>query len=429
MNSRLPLVAIRYNPTWSESSVLAVLTSRLQFFLAAHLSLLTFAPAFGQTPGEGLDDFDRCVAGLSGRARNEGVDSDVVARATASLAPVERVIELDRSQPEFVQTFADYLAARVTEDRVRQGKELLVRHRAFLDRLLDQYGVPPRYLVAFWGLETNYGSYLGKVPTLDAIATLACDERRSEFFAGEFVSALKLIEREELPLDQLQGSWAGAVGHTQFMPSSYLRYAVDGDDDGQINLWDSERDALASGANLLRSVGWQPGLRWGRRVALPEGFPYELSGLSAPRELKEWIKLGVTQEDGRPLPGADVSASVLVPSGHRGPAFLVYDNFRVIMRWNQSQLYALSVGLLADRLAGAPPLVVAEEGAEPLRRADIEVAQHALNRLGFEAGAPDGVVGARTRSALRAFQLQEGLPADGFLDKDTLSALNATRAP
>lgn len=373
--------------------------------------------------------FDSCVEELGDRARDAGVTAALVGRVIPELAPVQRVLELDRSQPEFVQTFGAYVEARVSEARVQRGRELLASHAEFLDGLLHRYGVPPRYLVAFWGLETNYGGYLGNVSTLDALATLACDRRRGEFFAGEFVDALQLVEREALPLERLRGSWAGAVGHTQFMPSSYLRYAVDGDGDGRIDLWQSERDALASGANFLRSLGWEPGLRWGREVALPPGFPYELAAPGSGRSLDAWSELGVTRSDGAALPALALEASLLLPAGHRGPAFLVYDNFRVVMRWNQSQSYALAVGLLADRLAGAPPLALPAALSEPLRKEAVANAQRALNALGHEAGTPDGVIGSRTRSALRAFQLEQGLPADGYPDPVTLEALAATAIP
>ena len=264
------------------------------------LTLLALAlPVAGPAAASAFRD---CVSGLGERARAAGVDGDLVARVLPTLSPLERVIALDRNQAEFVQTFPAYLEKRVTASRVEKGRELLERHGPFLEGLLRRYGVPPRYLVAFWGLETNYGSYLGQVPTLDSLATLACDERRSEFFAGEFVDALQLVQREALPVEQLVGSWAGAVGHTQFMPSSYLRYAVDGDGDGRIDLWQSERDALASGANFLRSLGWEPGLRWGREVRLPEGFAYEAAGLGKARKLAAWAGAGVSRADGAPLP-------------------------------------------------------------------------------------------------------------------------------
>ncbi len=398
------------------------MTRPLSLVLLLAATLLPAGPA-------GATAFRDCVEGLGERAAAAGVDRDLIARVLPSLSPLERVIALDRSQPEFVQTFPAYLEARVTASRVDKGRALLERHGAFLESLLARYGVPPRYLVAFWGLETNYGGYLGKVPTLDSLATLACDERRSEFFAGEFVNALQLVEREQLPVEQLVGSWAGAVGHTQFMPSSYLRYAVDGDGDGRIDLWQSEQDALASGANFLRSLGWKPGMRWGRQVGLPAGFAYEQAGLGKAQSLRAWAAAGVTRADGAPLPALDLEAALLLPAGHRGPAFLVYDNFRVVMRWNASQSYALAVGLLADQLAGAPPLRLPPGLAEPLRKADIVGAQEALNALGLDAGTADGIIGSRTRAALRAFQLDAGLPADGYPDPDTLEALERHALP
>lgn len=380
-------------------------------------------------PGLALADegFESCAAGLGERALAAGVNASLVDSALASLTPLERVIALDRKQPEFVQTFGDYIGKRVTEARVERGLALIAQHRDFLDDLLARYGVPPRYLIAFWGLETNYGSYLGSVPTLNALATLACDTRRSEFFRGEFVDALLLAQRETLPIASFRGSWAGAVGHTQFMPSSYLRYAVDGDGDGTIDLWRSERDALASGANFLRSLGWTPGLRWGRRVSLIDDFPYELAELGEQRSLREWSDSGVRLEDGRPLPLAEVSAALLLPSGHTGPAFLVYDNFDTVMRWNQSQSYALSVGLLADRLAGAPGPVLPKAATTPIRRDDVAQAQRDLNALGYEAGEADGLVGRKTRAALRQFQLTVDLPADGYPDAATREALSAAQ--
>lgn len=388
---------------------------------SVYVSCLLFTLPVLSVQGE---DFASCTAGLGDRARRAGVDSALVERVLPGLAEVRRVIALDRKQAEFVQTLGEYIAVRVTDTRVERGRALLASHQEFLGDLLERYGVPPRYLIAFWGLETNYGGYMGSVSTLDALATLACDPRRSEFFAGEFVNALQLVQRESLPLERLRGSWAGAVGQTQFMPSSYLRYAVDGDGDGQADLWASERDALASGANFLRSRGWVPGQRWGRRVTLPAAFPYESAGLDQTRSLRDWVSLGVRRVDGGALPALDLEASLLLPAGYRGPAFIVYENFRIIMRWNQSQSYGLSVGLLADRIAGAGPMSLPAALSGSLRKADIASAQSALSALGHDAGEADGVLGSRTRAALRAFQLQRGLPADGYPDQTTLEALN-----
>ncbi|MEE4661400.1 MAG: lytic murein transglycosylase, partial [Halieaceae bacterium] len=236
-------------------------------------------------------DFGSCLLELQGKARERGLGSRVTEEIIPALTEQRRVVELDRQQPEFVQTFERYLSARVTADRVSRGRQLYRENREFLDRLTARYGIPGQYLVAFWGLETNFGSYLGKVPTLDALATLACDTRRSAFFTDELLTALTLVERDGLEPARMRGSWAGAMGHTQFMPSTYARAAVDGDGDTRIDLWESPRDALASGARFLQQLGWQPGLRWGREVALPEPFDYALAGLKARRPLADWAAL------------------------------------------------------------------------------------------------------------------------------------------
>jgi len=370
--------------------------------------------------------FTACISKLQARARAENLPGWIVDQVLPGLTQQPRVIELDRRQPEFARTFANYLNARVTPARIEQGRRLLDEYAPFLHELTVRYGVPGRYLIAFWGLETNFGGYIGRMRTLDSLATLACDQRRSEFFTGELMTALALMQRESLTPDQMRGSWAGAVGHTQFMPSAYSRYAVDGDGDGRINLWNSERDALASSANLLAQLGWQRGERWGREVLLPAGFPYEQSGLTNRRPMNDWKRLGVRLISKASLPDVDIDAAVILPAGHTGPSFLVYPNFDIIMRWNRSEFYALSVGLLADRIIGAVSLAhppSADEAA--LDRHTIEQIQQRLNALGFDAGKPDGIIGPATRSALRAFQKSQGMIADGYPDSATLRALTA----
>jgi len=299
-----------------------------------------------------------------------------------------------------------------------------VRYDDLLARLTREYGVPGRYLVAFWGLETNFGAYLGNMPTLDSLATLACDPRRADYFSGQFLMALELLERESLTPQHMRGSWAGAMGHTQFMPAAYLEHAVDGDSDGRIDLWASEADALASAARYLHSLGWNPGERWGREVRLPADFPWQESGADTRKPLAEWRALGVRHAGGGALPVAELDAALLLPMGHRGPAFLVYPNFDAIMQWNRSQSYALSVGYLADRLVGGGELVAAlPENEHMPSRARLRGMQERLAALGFGPGEPDGILGPATRGALRAFQQRAGLPADGYPDDNTLDAL------
>ena len=389
-------------------------------FLALGLWLYGGPSAHGQTPSP---DFQQCLAGLQDQARRQGRSKETVDVLIPELVQQDRVLELDRQQPEFMQTFGRYLSIRVTDTRIVVGREKLAANRALLESLQQRYGVPAAVLVAFWGLETNYGAYLGATPSLEALATLACDPRRSEFFSTEFLTALKLLEQEELDPFSMRGSWAGAMGHTQVMPSTWDRYAVDGDGDGRLDLWASEADALASGANFLSQLGWVAGLRWGREVLLPAEFDYALAGDGTRRPLEAWDGLGIRQANGEPLPRAKVEAKLVVPAGAEGPAFLVYRNFDVIMGWNRSESYALSVGLLADRIAGRPGLVQAPPNDEALRVEDVERLQRALADRGFDPGPADGIWGPATRRALTEFEASVGRVADGYPDPDTLGVL------
>lgn len=375
------------------------------------------------------DAFRACVVALTEEARAAGISESVIEEVLGDVEPVERVIELDRQQPEFTQTFAGYYNRRVTTERVQRGRAMLAEHRDLLEDIQRRTGVPPHYLVAFWGLETNFGSYFGNIPVPASLTTLACDERRGRFFASELMAALRIVDAGDIPPDDMVGSWAGAMGHVQFMPSVFLRYAVDADGDGRRDLWGSVPDAMASAANFLRGIGWQPGLRWGREVRLPDGFDYALAGRDQRRPLSDWVDLGVTDAFGRSLPRLDLRAALLVPSGHDGPAFLAYDNFDVIMRWNRSEFYALSVGRLADEIAGASPLRQPPP-ADSLRiaREDVKRLQRDLASLGFDAGEPDGIFGPASRSALSRFQRQHGMVADGHLDGEALEAVRSAAA-
>ena len=368
--------------------------------------------------------FSACLVDLGRTAEAEGVAPAVVGESLAQVRFRPRIIELDRSQPEFTTPFADYLGRRVTDARVEQGRQLLARHRDLLERIYRDYGVPPRYLVAFWGMETNYGGYFGETPVLDALATLACDGRRGEYFTRQLVAALRIIEEGSAEPDRMTGSWAGAMGHVQFMPTAFLDHAVDYDGDGRRDLWGSVPDAMASAANFLSALGWQGGWRWGREVLLPPEFDFARAGVDQPRSQAQWRGLGLRTAYGRPLPDADVEATLRLPAGHRGPAFLVYDNFDVIMGWNRSEFYALAVGHLADRLAGAGPLVRPPPADAPrLSRDQVIRLQQRLQAYGFDSGPADGIPGPRTRAALRRFQEARGLVADGFASREVLSAL------
>jgi membrane-bound lytic murein transglycosylase B len=291
----------------------------------------------------------------------------------------------------------------------------LAEHRALLDTIQARYGVPPDILVAFWGLETNYGAYLGDFPIPAALATLAFDPRRSDFFRKELLQALALIEAGEVAAADMKGSWAGAMGQVQFMPSTYRRYAVDGDGDGRRNLWVSIPDALASAAHYLHELGWQAGETWGREVRLPPGFDHESASSPVKKTVKAWSDLGVTRADGSPLPDSDMRGSIVLPQGHAGPAFLVYRNFGSIMTWNRSLKYALAVGLLADRLQGLPGVQGGRDADNrPLSLDQVKEIQIRLAAEGLDVGEIDGIPGRKTRLAIRDWQKKAGEPVDGF---------------
>ncbi len=372
----------------------------------------------------GAENFRTCIDGIGKQAIQEGVDRTVTERVLGQVEYLERVIELDRQQPEFTTPFADYLGRRVTDRRIQQGRALLSEHRALLNRVQAATGIPPAYLLAFWGLETNYGSYFGRMSVPSALATLACDPRRSEYFTGELIAALRIVEEGAIPLERMEGSWAGAMGHVQFMPSVFLRHAVDGDGDGRRDLWNSIPDAMMSAGHFLKDLGWDPGYRWGREVLLPPGFDYGLAGRTARQPLHDWREAGVTDVSGRPVASLDIEAALLLPSGHQGPAFLVYDNFESILGWNRSEFFALSVGHLADRISGAPPLRTPPPADAPrLSRDQVMQLQTTLNALGFDSGEADGILGPATRNGIRAYQQETGMIPDGFPSRTLLGRL------
>ncbi|MFB2683955.1 lytic murein transglycosylase [Shewanella mangrovisoli] len=367
--------------------------------------------------------FPTCVANLQERAHTEGLSEATIQDTVASLQFVPKVIELDQAQPEFSQTFNNYFTKRATDWRVNEGRRLLQKHRALLDKLAQEYGVPPQYILSFWGLETNYGSYKGKMFVLDSLATLACEPRRSGYFTTELMQALKLKEKYGFDKSTMVGSWAGAMGHTQFMPSAYAKYAIDGDGDGKADLWNSTEDALTSAANFLQHLGWQRNERWGREVVLPRNFSYENLGAKQAQPLSQWAAQSVVQSNGLPLPAIDMKASLYLPSGHTGPAFLGYENFNVIMRWNRSEFYAITVGHLADRINGGEPLKVAPPEQPRLSREQIKQLQTKLNESGFDVGKPDGVLGRNSSAGIQAFQRSKNMIADGFPSPEVFSAL------
>lgn len=397
----------------------AILLSLAQLTVVSHVQATDAEPTPPATP----ENFTQCISSLQERALAAGVQQSTVTEVLGSSEFVSKVIVYDRRQPEFVQTFSNYFGKRVNDWRINRGRELYQKHQALLKELTAKYGVPAHYLVSFWGLETNFGNYKGKMPIIDSLVTLACDPRRSEFFSKELVLALQLMDREGIGEDTMVGSWAGAMGHTQFMPSAYMKYAIDGDNDGKADLWNSIPDALTSAANFLQNLGWTTGFRWGREVALPTNFNYQLTGRDQPQPLSFWTAQGLTKVDGSSLGKSDIEAALLVPAGHQGPAFLVYKNFDVIMKWNRSEFYATAVGHLADRIAGAGKLSKPLPDLPTYTRANIATLQEKLNELGFDVGKPDGIMGPATRKGIRDFQASQNMIADGFPNNQVWQAL------
>ncbi len=369
-------------------------------------------------------EFSACQARFENQARQKGISEDVIAQAINGLSISQRVLELDRKQPEFTSSFASYLNKRVTDARVAQGRALLQQHHKLLNKVSKDYGVPPSYLVSFWGMETNFGSYLGKMSILDSLATLGCDKRRSQFFTTELMNALTLLDEGVVGVEGFRGSWAGAMGNMQFMPSAYLKHAVDYDGDGKRDLWNSLDDAMGSAGNFLKNLGWQKGERWGREVRLGKNFDYLSANLKNRKPLSEWAALGVKQANGLPLPDADMEAAILVPSGHNGPAFLVYQNFDVIMRWNRSESYAIAVGYFANRIAGMGKLLQSPVEAPRLNRQQVMQLQEQLKAGGYLEDDPDGILGPNTRLGISRFQAAKGMIADGFPDEEVLTQLS-----
>ncbi len=378
--------------------------------------------------------FQKWLKDTRREAAAKGISERTLERAFADVKLIPRVIELDRKQPEFTQTFWRYMDGAVSDARVRDGVARLKENRALLDNLEAKYGVPGRFLVAFWGLETNYGRNLGGYPVIAALATLAFEGRRATFFKTEFFDALLILDKGHTTPDKMVGSWAGAMGQTQFMPSTFLKHAVDETSDGRIDVWGQTSDALGSGAHYLQNLGWNPKQTWGREVRLPPKFDFTLASLDGGakdtlKSLKEWSALGIKRADGTALPTQDVQAALIIPAGAKGPAFLVYDNFRAILKWNRSIFYAVAIGHLSDRIAGGPGLIGERINDAPLSRDQVMALQSALQKLGELKSEPDGVFGSGTRQALQIYQRKCGFAADGYPSPDVVRILVADSTP
>ena len=360
---------------------------------------------------------------LRAEAFSLGISEETLLAIDDLEAPLERVLELDDAQPEFMQTFTRYLSLRITPLQINRGQALLRQYAVLLEEVRQSYGVQPHYLVSFWAIESNYGRATGGFSVLQALATLAFDPRRADFFRTELLTALKIIDDGHIAVDNMSGSWAGAMGQLQFLPSVFARYGIDGDNDGKIDIWNSLPDIFHSAANFLYQSGWRGDERWGREVLLPSNFDFSLTGTRTRKPLQEWNELGIIQMNGSPIPVANMQASVILPAGAGGPAFLTYANFRATMVYNPSTFYALTVGHLADRYTGGAAIQRMPENEQAMSVADVQALQELLNAAGFDSGEPDGRVGSRTRAAVRAYQQNKELPMDGYASLKLLEAL------
>ena len=390
-------------------------------------NLPTAAPqaAAQTTVEEPLASFADWRRALRSEAIAAGIDAALFDRVFAGVTPDPAVLKADSSQPEFTRPVWEYLDGAVSSSRIGRGRVLLAQHSLVLQRIEQQYGVEAPILVAIWGLESNFGNNIGSHSVIRSLATLAYDGRRQGFWRVQLLAALQILQNGDITSDRMIGSWAGAMGQTQFMPTTYNQHAVDFDGDGKRDLWGSSTDALASAAHYLQASGWQRGQPWGFEVSLPSGFDYSLADPEQRRSLAEWAELGV-----RPLAptgaAANARASLQLPAGHRGPAFLLLDNFRSILKYNNSTSYALAIGLLADNLL-RPSEVKGQwpRGERQLGRSERIELQELLAQKGFDPGPADGIIGANTRKAIRALQLQLNWPADGYPNTELLQQLRA----
>ena len=369
--------------------------------------------------------FERWVSNFRTSARAAGIDEATLNVAFANVRYLPRVVELDRAQPEFTRTVWSYLDSAVSAERVALGQDRWLQYRAQIDTAVACYGVASEILVAIWGVESNYGSNFGSIPTIDALATLGFEGRREDWARGQLLAALRILQNGDIDRAQMMGSWAGAMGQTQFLPSVFLANAVDADGDGRRDIWGSMADVMASTANFLARSGWRAGQPWGVEVRLPSDFDVGRADPAVRQPSTLWAAEGVQTIDGAPLPQF-TEGSVILPAGASGPAFLVGPNFRVILRYNNSTSYALAVGLLAQQLAGGPGVQSPwPRDLQALSRQQLKALQAALNERGFDSGTPDGVMGPATRGALRTYQRSVGLPADGYPTPGLLQRLQA----
>ena len=372
-------------------------------------------------------NFDGWLEGFRREARASGITSATLANALGGMTLDPGIIARDRKQGFFAQTFTAFSGKLISQNRLTSGANRLKQHRDVLAKVEQQYGVPGPIIVAFWALESDFGVGMGNLPVLRSLATLAYDCRRGEMFRAELMAALKIIDRGDLRPEDMIGSWAGELGQTQFLPSHYLAHAVDYDGDGKRNMFKSVPDIVGSTGAFIAHLGWQRGQPWLQEVRVPGNLPWDQADLAIQHQHSKWAQMGVVGIDGKPLPGDALPASLLLPMGRFGPAFLAYQNFRVYLQWNQSLNYAITAAYLAARLAGAPAMARASAEIPELNPAQAKELQQLLTRRGYFSGEIDGKIGAETRAGVKQAQIKLGFPADSYPTPELLDRLRGAR--
>lgn len=385
--------------------------NRFNIFIFIFIALLTTSFS---TQAYDAQDFADWLLEFKLEAKSQHISAKTIKNTFKKAKYLPQVIVLDRGQPEFISPFLSYVSNRVTPSKIGLGRTMLQQHNVLLTQVEMQYGVPKQILVAFWGLETHYGQNKGGFGLPSSLMTLAYEGRRAEFFRAQLLATMRIIDAGHNKVEAMRGSWAGAMGHMQFMPSTLLKHGVDADGDGRINIWTSLPDSFASAANYLKNAGWQKGEIAMLEVKLPVDFNYNLAQLQNRKSASNWERLGVTTIDNTPLPAQD-NAAILLPQGWQGPAFMVFSNFDVILDWNRSVNYALSVAHLANQFVNDNPIIAgAEAETEALSFNQMWALQGKLNELGFDCGAPDGFPGLQTQAAIRQYQATKNMPQDGY---------------
>ena len=368
--------------------------------------------------------FDRFLADLKQQAVAAGVSQRALAEASPELVYDQGIVNRDRGQRVFGQIFTQFAGRMAAVSRMQQGQARIKTHAAAFARAEKEYGVPPAVIAAFWGLESDFGANMGSLPTLRSLVSLAYDCRRSQMFEKETIAALKIIDRGDLSPSEMVGSWAGELGQTQFLPTHYFNYAVDYDGDGHRNLLRSPADVIGSTANYIATgLKWRRGEPWLQEVRVPQDLPWDQADLTIKLPRSKWAQFGVTYPDGRALPNDDLPASLLLPMGRTGPAFLAYPNFAAYTEWNNSLIYSTTAGYLATRIAGAPPMRHPAAPVAQLPFAELREMQQLLVRAGFNVGKVDGIMGQQSRTAVKAMQIKYGLPADSWPTAELLARM------